>query len=130
MGITIVLGIILYNPTLNYLIAQVSHPKGAIGYVLTKILNKTFVNMTEWGLDSIEIAEDDRILDVGCGGGETVHKLANEKPLGKVYGIDISAEAIKFSIERNEKWVEQLVRVYMDGCLKYFHLRFRLLFQP
>lgn len=62
--------------------------------------------MTEWGLDSIEIAEDDHILDVD-GGGETVHKLANETPLGKVYGIDISAEAVKSSIERNEEWVEQ-----------------------
>ncbi|MDD1505615.1 class I SAM-dependent methyltransferase [Lysinibacillus sp. CNPSo 3705] len=105
--IFVILGMILYKPTMNYLIGQVSHPKGAIGYILTKIWNKTFVNMTDWGLQNIEIQIDDHILDVGCGGGETIHRLANKTTQGKVYGIDISSEAVKSSIEKNQKWVEQ-----------------------
>ena len=104
---TVILTLIMYKPTMNYLIGQVSHPKGTIGYILTKIWNKTFVNMTEWGLENIEIQEDDHILDVGCGGGETIHGLANKTTRGKVYGIDISSESVKSSIERNKEWVEQ-----------------------
>ncbi|MGF9967208.1 class I SAM-dependent methyltransferase [Bacillus rhizoplanae] len=107
LGLVIVLVTIFYKPTLNYLIGQVSHPKGFIGYVLTKIWNKTFDNMTNWGLENIDIKDTDHILDVGSGGGETIYKLANQTPFGKVYGIDISSEAVKSSLERNKKWLEQ-----------------------
>ncbi|HDR7518216.1 class I SAM-dependent methyltransferase [Bacillus mobilis] len=105
--LVLVLGTIFYKPTLNYLIGHVSHPKGIIGYVLTKIWNKTFVNMTNWGLENIDIKDEDHILDIGSGGGETIYKLANQTPLGKIYGIDISSEAVNSSLERNKKWVEQ-----------------------
>lgn len=102
ISIIVILGLILLaKPTWDYLLQQVKHPTGAVGYILTKIWNNTFVAMTTWGLESVTINESDKILDVGCGGGETVNSLSKKLLTGKVYGIDISDEAIKSSIERN-----------------------------
>jgi ubiquinone/menaquinone biosynthesis C-methylase UbiE len=36
--------------------------------------------------------EHDTVLDVGCGGGRTVNKLAAIATQGKVYGVDYSKE--------------------------------------
>ena len=50
--------------------------------------------LTEWGLKSIPIKRDAFILDVGCGGGKTVQRLAALAPDGKVVGWDYSATSI------------------------------------
>lgn len=106
--IIVVLGfVLLAKPTWDYLVQQVKHPTGIVGYSLTKIWNNTFVAMTAWGLESVPINEADKILDVGCGGGETVNSLSKNISTGKVYGIDISNEAIKSSIERNTNEIEK-----------------------
>lgn len=97
---------ILAKPTWNYFLQQAKHPTGIVGYTMTKIWNNTFVAMTAWGLDSVSIHESSKVLDVGCGGGETVHSLSKNISTGKVYGIDISEEAIKSSSERNTIEIE------------------------
>lgn len=87
---------------LNFFIEQSAHPTGLIGNRLTKIWNKVFDRMTNWGLEIVEIKEGDILLDVACGGGETLNKLAKIGTKGKVYGIDFSSEAVKSSIKRNQ----------------------------
>lgn len=46
--------------------------------------------VTDWGLSHITIGKHDSVLDVGCGGGKTVSKLARTADEGKVCGIDYS----------------------------------------
>lgn len=93
--------------TYNYLLKQVKHPTGIIGYSLTKIWNSTFDRMTDWGLLASDIDGTSRILDVGCGGGETVAKLSQKITTGKVYGVDISAEAIRSTRETAKKGIKE-----------------------
>jgi len=45
-------------------------------------------------LQHVSIANDYTILDVGCGGGRTVSKLAAMATQGKVYGVDYSEESV------------------------------------
>jgi len=52
------------------------------------------------------IGEDDKILDVGCGGGETVHKLARIAEEGHVYGIDFSKASVAVSRRRNRQLMQ------------------------
>ncbi len=54
----------------------------------------------------IAIEQHDTILDVGCGGGRTVHKLAGIATEGKVYGIDFSEESVTFSRRTSQRWIE------------------------
>ncbi|HKW32800.1 MAG TPA: class I SAM-dependent methyltransferase [Candidatus Acidoferrum sp.] len=45
------------------------------------------------------------ILDVGCGGGRTVNKLAAIATQGKVYGVDHSDESIAATKRMNAQWI-------------------------
>jgi fibrillarin-like rRNA methylase len=51
-------------------------------------MNSSHSKLTDWGLEHISIENNETILDVGCGGGRTVSKLAAIATQGKVYGVD------------------------------------------
>jgi ubiquinone/menaquinone biosynthesis C-methylase UbiE len=55
----------------------------------------------------VTIQPDFVILDVGCGGGKTVNRLAQQVPQGKVYGIDCSPDMVEYSQKVNQKFVKQ-----------------------
>jgi SAM-dependent methyltransferase len=57
-------------------------------------MNRRHSGLTDWGLQHVPIRGHDAILDVGCGGGRTVAKLAAAASSGKVYGIDHAEESV------------------------------------
>ncbi|MGF9967209.1 class I SAM-dependent methyltransferase [Bacillus rhizoplanae] len=91
---------------LRYLIQQCHEPTGLIGSIMTNIWNKTFKAMTNWGFRNIDFQQSDYVLDVGCGGGETLNKLANKIIEGKIYGVDISATSVNTSLTRNDFFIK------------------------
>ena len=58
------------------------------------------------GLSQASIRKEDIILDVGCGGGRTVSKLAAVATQGKVYGIDHSTESVAMAVRLNKQWID------------------------
>ena len=69
-------------------------------------MNRRHSNLTDWGLEHISIRERDTILDVGCGGGRTVSKLAAAASKGTVSGIDYSEESVAAARRFNQKLIE------------------------
>jgi trans-aconitate 2-methyltransferase len=60
----------------------------------------------EWAMKLIsrlKVAEDERILDIGCGDGRITARLAALVPKGEVVGIDLSPEMRDFAKERFPK---------------------------
>ena len=47
-----------------------------------------------------------KVLDVGCGGGRTVTKLADRAGKGKTYGIDNSEESVAWARKTNRQLIE------------------------
>lgn len=90
---------------LDALIKQGKNPEGFIGNMMIKIMNKAHSSMTLWGLRTIVIREDLPILDIGCGGGQTIHMLARSKPNCEIYGIDYAQRAVETSIQKNREAV-------------------------
>jgi ubiquinone/menaquinone biosynthesis C-methylase UbiE len=66
-------------------------------------MNSRHSGVTDWGLSHIAIANDDTVLDVGCGGGRTVGKLAAMATQGKVYGVDFSRESVAVATRTNSQ---------------------------
>lgn len=64
-------------------------------------MNKTHANVTAWGLTQVPTRANDTILDVGCGGGKTIERLAAIATGGKVYGVDFSEESVAVSKKTN-----------------------------
>jgi ubiquinone/menaquinone biosynthesis C-methylase UbiE len=69
-------------------------------------MNNRHSKATDWGLGHIRVEKDFTILEVGCGGGRTLSKLATAATQGKVYGIDYSKESVALTRRTNARWVE------------------------
>jgi ubiquinone/menaquinone biosynthesis C-methylase UbiE len=90
-------------------------PTGRLGRLLIIAMNISHYRLTNWGLSHLSIGKQDKILDVGCGGGGTIHKLAKIAINGKVYGIDFSNESVMVSRMINKQFV-QMSRVEIQQC--------------
>jgi SAM-dependent methyltransferase len=93
-----VLFVLIAAPLLLY---QVRKPTKWIGRRFLQAMNVAHSALTDWGLGHVQIGKSFTILDVGCGGGRTIAKLAALAPEGKVYGIDYSAESVAASRREN-----------------------------
>jgi ubiquinone/menaquinone biosynthesis C-methylase UbiE len=69
-------------------------------------MNSRHSKVTDWGLSHVSMEENDTVLDVGCGGGRTVSKLAAVVSHGKVYGIDHSKESVAVAIKTNRESID------------------------
>jgi ubiquinone/menaquinone biosynthesis C-methylase UbiE len=69
-------------------------------------MNARHSKVTDWGLSHIAVQERDTVLDVGCGGGRTVSKLAAIATRGKVYGVDHSRESVAVATRTNRRWID------------------------
>ena len=61
--------------------------------------------MTDWGLSHVAVEKHFRILDIGCGGGRTISKLAAMATEGKVEGVDYSAASVAVASKLNKEWI-------------------------
>ena len=69
-------------------------------------MNSNHSKLTDWGLTHIAIGKADTVLDVGCGGGATLSKLAAMAARGKVYGVDHSETSVAAAKKRNARWID------------------------
>lgn len=80
---------------------QSQHPRGWIGRWVLRNMNTRHSKVTDWGLSRVAIGRNSAILDVGCGGGRTVAKLA-AMTNAKVIGVDPSAASIAVASKLNQ----------------------------
>jgi ubiquinone/menaquinone biosynthesis C-methylase UbiE len=85
---------------------QVRKPSGPLGRRTVRAMNMGHSKMTDWGLEQVSVPKNARILDVGCGGGRTVRKLAALAPDGRVIGLDYSAASVAVSRDTNAPEIE------------------------
>lgn len=88
------------------LASQCQKPRGWLGRLLLRNMNSRHSRVTDWGLSHVRIEPHFTILDVGCGGGRTVSKLAEVATLGKVYGVDFSEASVAVSMTTNARWID------------------------
>jgi ubiquinone/menaquinone biosynthesis C-methylase UbiE len=89
-----------------YVVNQVKKPTRWGGRPFLWLMNLSHSRLTDWGLTHIAIEEDFTILDVGCGGGRTIEKLAAMAPLGNVYGVDYAQGSIAASCAKNARLIQ------------------------
>jgi ubiquinone/menaquinone biosynthesis C-methylase UbiE len=94
-------------------IAQCRKPSGLFGRFILWDMNRHHSKLTDWGLSHVAIKRTDRILDIGCGGGRTINKLAAIASAGKVHGIDYSEQSVAAARRTNAVWID-IGRVEID----------------
>jgi ubiquinone/menaquinone biosynthesis C-methylase UbiE len=103
---------------LSGLMDQFKRPTGRRGRLVAALMNKGHKSLSLWGLTHVNIEPDYVILDVGCGGGKTVSRLAQRAFVGKVFGIDYSADMVKYSKKVNKKWIAENRVEIIEGAVE------------
>jgi ubiquinone/menaquinone biosynthesis C-methylase UbiE len=83
------------------LLRQCSKPSGWLGRMNLRNMNRRHAKLTAWGLTHLAVQPTDVVLDIGCGGGKTIARLAAMANAGKIYGIDYSPTSVATSRETN-----------------------------
>jgi len=83
-----------------YLSRQVTSPTRFVGRLFAWLMNHSHSALTDWALTHVDIPTDATVLDVGCGGGRTIEKLARTSR--SVYGIDYAAGSVAASRSHNQ----------------------------
>ena len=79
-------------------------PQGIFSKKVLKRMNENHAHVTEWGISKMDLRPDDVILDVGCGGGMAISKMA--KSGAEIYGVDYSETAVKEASKLNKDLIE------------------------
>lgn len=69
-------------------------------------MNRSHSSLTDWGLQHVPVEKGFTILDIGCGGGRTIQKLAGIATDGMVYGVDYADGSVAASRAHNFKLIE------------------------
>ena len=88
------------------MIRNASKPTGLWGKLMISAMNYEHASLSLWGLDNLPKKSYDAALDIGCGGGLNVIRLADICS-GKIYGIDVSPLCVKNASKRCKKLIKQ-----------------------
>jgi SAM-dependent methyltransferase len=89
-----------------YVIRQCRRPTGWLGRFIVWTMNRSHSDLTSWGLEHVRVGQQDAVLDVGCGGGRTIQRLAKMADLGNVHGVDYAEPSVAASRALNRAAVE------------------------
>jgi len=90
-----------------YLAYQVRKPTRWMGRLFAWGMNNSHSELTDWGLEHASIGKGFTILDVGCGGGRTIQKMAAIATEGKVFGVDYAAGSVSASRATNARRIRE-----------------------
>lgn len=78
-----------------------ANPQGAAGKLLIASMNIFHTPVSLWGISHLDLAGNEKILDIGCGGGINLSRFLKKVPRGHVTGIDLSPDCVNYSFMRN-----------------------------
>ena len=86
---------------------QCRRPRWLLGRLFLWNMNVRHSGVTDWGLGHVKVEKNFTILDIGCGGGRTIQKLATIASEGKVYGVDYSPASVASARRTNADFIAQ-----------------------
>src|SRR5437899_8511188 len=79
---------------------------GESGQVWTeydRMFNRSVAGLTVPFLAAAAISDGERVLDIGCGSGETTREIARRTPGGSALGIDISRPLLRLAADHTRE---------------------------
>lgn len=82
------------------------NPRGSAGKEMLCGMNERHYVVTGWALGFLELLPDSRVLDIGCGGGVTLRRMAGYIKDGHLTGVDHSPLSVEMSIAQNQESID------------------------
>lgn len=76
-------------------------PQGEAGALMLARMNESHAAVTAWGLSFLELSPQHNVLDIGCGGGAALSKLAETVTEGHLTGLDYSPVSVAEAAKTN-----------------------------
>lgn len=103
----------------RFIAEQARNAKGLLGRLIASIMARETWVVNQRAIEALEIGPRDHILDVGCGHGRGLARLAALAPEGRVAGADPSALMAEIAVRRNRELVRaRRVGVVVAGAEK------------
>ena len=80
-------------------------PHGSAGFEMLTRMNDSHYAVTGWALEHFSFTGSERVLDIGCGGGATLHRIAEKITTGHLTGADYSPVSVELSTRNNQEYV-------------------------
>lgn len=93
-------------------------PQGEEGRQMLLRMNESHASVTQWALEFFDFQENDRVLDIGCGGGATLARMAGYIKSGHLTGIDYSGTSVEMSRKLNADAVKSGKMDILEGSVE------------
>jgi ubiquinone/menaquinone biosynthesis C-methylase UbiE len=91
----------------EFIARQLAHPKGWFGrFCIARWLNKANLAMNEFALEQLSTSSEDRILEIGFGGGDLLEKILSTKSSEFVAGVDLSIDMVNVVGHRLRHYIQ------------------------
>ena len=85
----------------EFVAGQLRNPSGAFGrHVVPRFFNRSSAAINQTTLASLALEAEDRVLEVGFGGGALIAHIATVVPAGCVAGVDFSPDMVAACAQR------------------------------
>ena len=74
---------------------------------MVQLMNSGHGSMAKWGFSQITVADNAKILDIGCGGGANIANWLKRCKKGHVTGMDYSEVSVQVSSKKNKKAINE-----------------------
>ena len=81
-------------------------PQGSGGKFVINRMNERHRHLAKWGFSNLDIKENDRVLDIGCGGGANLAIILQKADKGIAVGVDYAEVSVEIARKKNKKAVE------------------------
>jgi len=88
----------------DYFSAQARRPSGLFGRIIMPLVfdyGNAYLN--GFVAELMALQPDDRVLEIGCGTGKLMQRMARELKSGQIVGVDFSSEMVAIAEKRNRK---------------------------
>jgi ubiquinone/menaquinone biosynthesis C-methylase UbiE len=77
----------------TFIAGQLRKPSGLFGrLVVARVLNRGNAPMNALTMQCLDLVPDDRVLEVGFGGGDLIARMARVVTAGRIAGVDFSPD--------------------------------------
>ena len=94
-------------------------PEGEAGRAMLARMNESHAQLVEWGLAQIDLRAGDTVLDIGCGGGNTLARMAQRVTEGHLVGIDYAETSVEASCAFNAGLIEAGRMEILHGSVEH-----------
>jgi ubiquinone/menaquinone biosynthesis C-methylase UbiE len=91
----------------RFIAEQAAHAKGPLGRIIAFIMARETWGENVRAIDALDIRSGDHALDIGCGHGRGIARLAALAPRGFVVGADPSDLMAEIAVARNRALVKK-----------------------